>query len=465
MSFAFDTALDTGLQPSLPRINHDLLDGAKIAAVVDTNYFIDDLSLIQSLSVLALREKLVIVVPWVVIKELNGLKSSNKISDGPGPRQTTVGALARTATRFLEENLGRQGSVLRCQKISEHVRKEADNDDKILDCCLYLVEQRRLPVVMLTRDRNLAIKARVNGCATCGDWADGAAGLIQSQQQATIVISDSEDYSMDIDMLDDSEVQVVEVKPPEFGYSTSYLSTSRNLPLAAPAQPAPVAKPLLPDGPSTPTLKRDAPVIIYLDDSPGSQKAIREPFGGPKTAIQVSSDVTLYIHNTLSCGLTSLLIERLEKGLGGTYASDWCRGLEKAFQHPPWTSATTVLTIVLYYWDSIFSEVFPRSFGALIRSTIPWVMKIECLSACPQVTHELPPDLRVAPFAYSSETSALEPADRESRQEIERKVETGRLIQVAKRLLAQCALVESPAQERRREQLVDDWVTWHKANC
>ncbi|KAJ2889553.1 hypothetical protein GGI21_006530, partial [Coemansia aciculifera] len=43
---------------------------------------------------------------------------------------------------------------------------------------MYIIEHRKLPVAILTRDRNLTVKARANDCATCSDWTDGAAGLL-----------------------------------------------------------------------------------------------------------------------------------------------------------------------------------------------------------------------------------------------------------------------------------------------
>ncbi|KAJ2742715.1 hypothetical protein GGI20_004279 [Coemansia sp. BCRC 34301] len=578
--------------PTLPRVDEDLLDKARMAVVIDTNYFIDDLALIQALSRLAYPERLVIVLPSVVLQELDKLKTSYKISHGLGRKPEQIGLLVRGATRFLDYELGRSNSALRCQKVSEYVRQEKANDDKILDCCLYIIEQRKLPVAILTRDRNLAVKARANGCATCGDWANGAVGLLTAiltsgglevqtqlpavaappslqthstvaeqssdesssgchnakrpalvpkrawkgkthaaqprrkaqrilkwtrtnahpplpgltvfgrassgftftapsyislsdlatpppmsryQPQAAIVISDSENDDMDIDMQDDDpEVQFIEAVAPSSGYTPVVSPVVQISPTpTTPAQrmPPPPAVSVTPLALAPPVDflspaindQLPNPVVIYLDDSSESAKQAGRLHTVSKSAVEISKDITTYIYNTLSCGFTTLLVERLQRGLSTSYAGNWITTLSEMFDPPPWKSATVILTVLLYYWEPIFSLVFPRSFGASIRGVIPWVMKVECLTECPQTRRDLPQSLRFAPFVYSSAAfgSTL---DKESMHDAERRTETAKLIHLAKRLLAQSALVESDAQEWRRLQLFDDWVAWQKVH-
>ncbi|KAJ2782030.1 hypothetical protein GGI15_003039 [Coemansia interrupta] len=158
-------------------VSGDLLDVARMVAVVDTNYFLSNLSLIRALSSRALSRGLVIVVPSAVFQELDGLKLSTKINMSTQGLKD-VSTLARAATRFLDENLGHPGNALRGQKVSEWLRQEQINDDKILDCCLYFIEKHKLPVAILSEDRSLNVKARANGCATCGQWTKDASSLI-----------------------------------------------------------------------------------------------------------------------------------------------------------------------------------------------------------------------------------------------------------------------------------------------
>ncbi|KAJ1664214.1 hypothetical protein GGF38_003116 [Coemansia sp. RSA 25] len=298
------------------------------------------------------------------------------------------------------------------------------------------------------------------------------------QPQATIVISDSENDDMDIDMLDDSEIQIIEAMAPSSGYTpvvspvaqfspTLATPAQRTPPLTAPATPPAPPRPADIISPAT-NSQLPKPIVIYLDDSPESNKQAGRSYTVSKSAVEISKDVTTYIYNTLSCGFTRLLSERLEKGLTSSYAGNWITTLGEMFDPPPWRSATVMLTVLLYYWDPIFSLVFPRSFGASIRDVIPWVMRVECLAECPQTRKELPQRLRFAPFAYSSEASAANPADsaldKELMQDAESRAETVKLVYLAKRLLAQSALIESDAQERRRLQLFDDWVAWQKTH-
>ncbi|KAJ2367518.1 hypothetical protein IW150_005651 [Coemansia sp. RSA 2607] len=161
----------------LQMVTGDLLDVARMIAVIDTNYFLSNLALIRSLSSRALSRGLVIVVPSAVFQELDGLKLSTRLNaTKEGPKD--VSTLARAATRFLDENLGHPGNALRGQKVSEWLRQEQINDDKILDCCLYFIEKHKLPVAILSEDRSLNVKARSNGCATCGQWTKDASSLI-----------------------------------------------------------------------------------------------------------------------------------------------------------------------------------------------------------------------------------------------------------------------------------------------
>ncbi|KAJ2836988.1 hypothetical protein FBU31_001237, partial [Coemansia sp. 'formosensis'] len=497
-----------------PKVDSDLLDTARMAVVVDTNYFIDDLPMLRALSRLASPEQLVIVVPSVVLQELDGLKNNHRVADTPGRPKATVSQLARGASNFLSDSISSKGSAIRCQKVSEYLQKEPVNDDKILDCCLYIIEKRKLPVTMLTRDRNLSIKARTNGCATCGDWANGPGGLLlaildsgglQAQskvpvddapiaatdsdgvdqrpstsslgyhhaprrsflvpkkagrvsvkdahrvkdsnnqrrgtalksgesprvrkrlakqpalrdgtqglidltdnvvsldpltriplpaasspshsvktpvlgrensdftfsvpitslsnnpQSGSIVvdltdITDSDndmDMDIDIDMRDDPDVQYIpphrigqRKSTPEIAAQPISLLPARSTSLA-------ISSPTDLKPPADGQPERE---IIYLDETPERNRRKEQSITMSLSAVDISRAVASFMHSTLNCRLTELFIDRLKKGLPSSYASDWCVTLSKDFDPPPWDSATVMLTIVLRYWDSIFSK-------------------------------------------------------------------------------------------------------------
>ncbi|XP_022110508.1 telomerase-binding protein EST1A-like [Acanthaster planci] len=151
--------------------------------VPDTNCFIDHLSKIQAL--LACR-KYKLVVPLVVINELDGLAKGSRDDLYEEPSQALrVQEGAGSAIRCLEEKFGQRNKYLRALTSkgtvmdtiayrSEEVDFKGCNDDLILKCCLHYVDDRArdfMPttkdapirlyrdVVLLTNDRNLRVKA------------------------------------------------------------------------------------------------------------------------------------------------------------------------------------------------------------------------------------------------------------------------------------------------------------------
>ncbi|KAI9306894.1 PIN domain-containing protein [Cunninghamella echinulata] len=134
--------------------------------VLDTNFLISNLGFLQELITIAeLRNDCLLIVPWVVIQELDGLKKSHSKQSTKG-KQERVDELARKAMRFLEGLLVKQSPALRGQKTNEIY--DNDNiktyigDDCILDCCLYFRYKLEKPVKLLSNDRNLCIKAMVH---------------------------------------------------------------------------------------------------------------------------------------------------------------------------------------------------------------------------------------------------------------------------------------------------------------
>ncbi|KAJ2160439.1 hypothetical protein GGF46_002265 [Coemansia sp. RSA 552] len=369
----------------------DVADSARMAAVLDTNYFIDHLPLIRNLTSRAPEHGLVVIVPWVVLQELDGLKMSSRYTNAPGEAPTEVGQLARSAIRYLDHELDRSGSALRCQKRAEYLVREAVNDDRILDCCLYFMEKKKLPVAILTKDRNLAVKARANGCASCGESSTDISRLIAA------------------------------------------ITTSAGL--AAPS------------------------LTIYIDELPQEVEALNEQTAR-LAAHMISREVTQYMCDTQKCALTSLILQRLEKDGQISYAKG-SQTETQVFSSPPWTSCTTLLTVVLYYWD-VFQRVFPKTVNASIRGSLPWIMDVEHLSKCPQTLVQLPSTMCVDTYKYSAESDNV--FENARLQNTERNAETAKLILLAKRLLAQCALVESDWQQGYREELVQRWITWQKIN-
>ncbi|KAI7869288.1 hypothetical protein BDF14DRAFT_1880153 [Spinellus fusiger] len=112
--------------------------------VLDTNFLISNLDYLKTLLKQAAQHPglVTIVVPWIVVRELDGLKSSH--SAKPNLKE-----LVRAAMRFLETELRNQTPCLRGQRIHEVYDPSA-----------------KLPVTLLSNDRNLSIKAMFHDMKT-----------------------------------------------------------------------------------------------------------------------------------------------------------------------------------------------------------------------------------------------------------------------------------------------------------
>jgi len=106
---------------------------------------------------LKFQPHLVVVLPSVVIQELDGLKREEK----------RVGLQARAALKAIYEALGDDLGWLRGQSYAEEISGPlvTNNDDKVLSCALYYAKNLG-PSVLLTADCGLAVKAGINKMPT-----------------------------------------------------------------------------------------------------------------------------------------------------------------------------------------------------------------------------------------------------------------------------------------------------------
>ncbi|XP_033703973.1 telomerase-binding protein EST1A isoform X8 [Tursiops truncatus] len=151
--------------------------------VPDTNGFIDHLA---SLAQLLESRKYILVVPLIVISELDGLAKGQDTDHRAGGYARVVQEKARKSIEFLEQRFESRDSCLRAltsrgnelESIafrSEDITGQlGNNDDLILSCCLHYCKDKAkdfMPtnkeepirllreVVLLTDDRNLRVKA------------------------------------------------------------------------------------------------------------------------------------------------------------------------------------------------------------------------------------------------------------------------------------------------------------------
>ncbi|XP_074045302.1 telomerase-binding protein EST1A isoform X2 [Macrotis lagotis] len=151
--------------------------------VPDTNGFIDHLA---SLARLLESRKYIIVVPLIVINELDGLAKGQETDHRAGGYARVVQEKARKSIEFLEKRFESRDSCLRALtsrgnelesiafRSEDITGQQGNNDDLILSCCLHYCKDKAkdfMPsnkdepirllreVVLLTDDRNLRVKA------------------------------------------------------------------------------------------------------------------------------------------------------------------------------------------------------------------------------------------------------------------------------------------------------------------
>ncbi|RHZ58182.1 hypothetical protein Glove_375g14 [Diversispora epigaea] len=136
--------------------------------VVDTNFLISHLAFLKKIIMEHAKEsKLFVIIPWIVLQELDGLKSRpSKIYDSPKNSQPNLQKLAENAIYFLHSCLIDKLNGIRGQRLDEKLEKHDSNDDKILDCCRYFHKTTSSPIILLSNDKNLCVKAMVHDLST-----------------------------------------------------------------------------------------------------------------------------------------------------------------------------------------------------------------------------------------------------------------------------------------------------------
>ncbi|AGO11941.1 AaceriAGR262Wp [[Ashbya] aceris (nom. inval.)] len=205
---------EVSFTPPIQQSTDQLRELHNIALVVDTNYVLSHLDILEELRVLAPKYGYRIVVPKTVLQELDGLKNSNKVDgDSSYQRKEPVSVLARRANNWLYSNLANLDSYLTVQKMREKLDHNSIKDDAILDCCLYYGEVQKYFVILLSNDKNLCMKALAEEVPTVSYREGMTAQLIASRiqeefQHRESIAGRSDGTKMEVDVLmDDLAVQ------------------------------------------------------------------------------------------------------------------------------------------------------------------------------------------------------------------------------------------------------------------
>lgn len=140
--------------------------------VLDTNFLISHLSLLEEVRVLHEQYGHIIVIPWVVIQELDGLKENRKMSNhvdstSDGSRKTSsIRYLARAATDWIYKHLASNTTSIVGQKLTQINDLNLTGDDAILDCCRYFQTHKGGLTVILSNDKNLCTKSLIHEVRT-----------------------------------------------------------------------------------------------------------------------------------------------------------------------------------------------------------------------------------------------------------------------------------------------------------
>lgn len=139
------------------------IDNLPNIVVVDTNVLITHLQVLVSLSRL---QYFTLVVPFTVVQELDHLKTN---------RDVKLQKKARAAIAYIYAETGRQRTWIQLQRTDEVVVGQhsgasptcyENNDDRIVNCALFHTQILKRDVLLLTNDKNMALKARGNSLQT-----------------------------------------------------------------------------------------------------------------------------------------------------------------------------------------------------------------------------------------------------------------------------------------------------------
>ncbi|XP_034866554.1 transcriptional protein SWT1 isoform X2 [Mirounga leonina] len=135
----------------------------KLLVVIDTNILMNHLNFVRILKTTEIPgfDRLVLIIPWVVIQELDRMKAGKLLKRAQHK--------AVPAVHFINDSLKNQDRKLWGQSLQLASQKfyglnDENNDDRVLKCCLQYQELFPCSTVILcTDDRNLRNKGLISG--------------------------------------------------------------------------------------------------------------------------------------------------------------------------------------------------------------------------------------------------------------------------------------------------------------
>lgn len=124
--------------------------------IVDTNFLISNLDILNDLRQLAPKYNHRIVIPYSVIQELDNLKDAKRHVKHP----------SRKAINWIQEYFSANDEYVIGQQLTQINQVNLRGDDSILDCCLFFQQHYNALTVIVTNDKNLCVKALVHHIRT-----------------------------------------------------------------------------------------------------------------------------------------------------------------------------------------------------------------------------------------------------------------------------------------------------------
>lgn len=122
---------------------------------------ISDRELLEDIRIRSKESGIVIVLPFALIKELDGLK--RPLDDHITSNQRDI----RKAIAWVYDHIANGDQDVRAQKYSEVFEdRKLRGDESILDCCRYFREKKKVYTVLLSNDKNLCNLAIINEIPT-----------------------------------------------------------------------------------------------------------------------------------------------------------------------------------------------------------------------------------------------------------------------------------------------------------
>ncbi|XP_071769534.2 transcriptional protein SWT1 isoform X1 [Centroberyx gerrardi] len=274
--------------------------------VLDTNILLSHLDYVKKIRSLGLGALglPVVLIPWVVLQELDSLKMRNRLSDS---HQAGEAHLASPAIKYIYSSLKSREPRLWGQSMQQAAQSSyglttENNDDRVLQCCLqYQSLYPECALLLCTNDKNLCCKALLSGVKALSkdDFAE-------------------------------------EVERSRHGLHPPQCMETPMLPQPNPQVPAPM-------------LRR---IGLFLGPMEKDNKRLSE---GGKEEEQRKGELSRCVSELEAC-LREALSEVLEVEMKAVYEDYW---VEIVYLKPPWT-LQDILQCLKKHWLAVFGYIVPR---------------------------------------------------------------------------------------------------------